>query len=297
VKIGVRRWIEAKDHPLSYRVEDKMRLSRDKTSLVVNPSLTLAGIPAEAAVVEVSRAGTGDGMVVRAFENGAYRLRTASGKTASVQATALPAPTTIEGPWTLAFPPGWGAPEHVTLEDLVAWNEHPDDGVKYFSGTATYAKDLRIPARLLSVNRRLWLDLGEVKEVAEVKLNGKSLGILWKQPFQVEITGAAREGSNRLEIEVTNQWINRMIGDERQFPDDCAWRTIARARTGGELLEIKELPDWFADWTSGKGPRPSGRFTFATTKFYSAADELAPSGLLGPVRLIAAETMEIPVAK
>ena len=73
----------------------------------------------------------------------------------------------------------------------------------------------------------LYLDLGEVKEVAHVRLNGKSLAITWKKPYRVEITGIAQEGSNRLEIEVTNLWINRMIGDERQFPDDVERRSIA----------------------------------------------------------------------
>ncbi|MCX7015762.1 MAG: glycosyl hydrolase [Candidatus Sumerlaeota bacterium] len=188
-------------------------------------------------------------------------------------------------------------PDTGAIEPMGVYRQDGGLTTEFFSGTATYTKDLHIPAERLGANRRLWLDLGEVKEVAEVKLNGTALGILWKSPYRVEITGAARRGSNRLGIEVTNQWINRMIGDERQFPDDVEWRTIARSRAGGELLEMTELPEWFADWTSGKRPRPSGRFTFEAMKFYSAEDELAPSGLLGPVRLIAAKTLEIPPAE
>jgi hypothetical protein len=163
---------------------------------------------------------------------------------------------TVEGPWSVSFPPEWGAPPQVTLPRLGSWTDSPEAGVKYFSGTASYTKDVQVPAAWLEPGARLMLDLGDVKELAEVSVNGKPVGIVWTPPFRVDVTGAVRSGSNRLEIEVTNLWTNRMIGDQ-------------------------ELP-------------PEKRFTFSTYDPYdktspfgrrTGPNQLLPSGLLGPVTL------------
>jgi hypothetical protein len=177
----------------------------------------------------------------------------------------------VEGSWTLNFPPNWGAPPSVTLDRLISWPDHPDKGVKYFSGTATYVKDIEIPADLLAKGRLLTLDLGEVKNLARVKLNGRDLGILWKPPFRVDIASAAKPGTNHLEISVVNLWPNRLIGDE-QLPEDVEWR-------GDESLA--RWPQWLLD---GK-PSPSGRLTFTTWHHITKDMPLLPSGLLGPVTL------------
>ncbi len=192
--------------------------------------------------------------------------------------SGAPAPVEISGAWTLTFPPNWGAPASVTFNKLMSWTDSPDSGVKYFSGTATYTKEITLQSTDLSTNQSLWLDLGRVKNLAEVWVNGKSLGILWKPPFRLDITGAAKPGKNKLEIRITNLWPNRLIGDE-QLPDDRQWN--------GKRL--REWPQWVLD---GK-PSPTGRFTFTTWHHWTKDDALLESGLIGPVRLIPAVNMVV----
>jgi len=196
-------------------------------------------------------------------------------------------PIVVEGSWKLSFPPKWGAPEAVTLERLISWPEHPEAGVKYFSGTATYSKQVQIPADSLGKDCQVLLDLGVVKNVAKVKLNGVDLGIYWKPPFRVDLTPAAKAGNNQLEVEVTNLWPNRLIGDE-QLPEDIEWAPYGSpeaARThnngAGTGLNRGNWPEWLY-----KGePAPSGRVTFSNWKHYFKDSPLFPSGLLGPVEL------------
>lgn len=125
------------------------------------------------------------------------------------------APVAITGPWLVRFPPNLGAPPSRTFEQLVSWTSIPDDGVKYFSGTATYCKDFEAPADALAPGRHVLLDLGQLRNVAEVTLNDRHLGILWKPPFQVDVTGVIHSGANQLQIEVVNTWANRIVGDAR----------------------------------------------------------------------------------
>ena len=121
------------------------------------------------------------------------------------------------------------------------------------------------------------LDLGEVKNFAEVTVNGKKFPPLWKPPFSIDVTDVAGEGRLDLEIKVTNLWPNRLIGDDILFPRDCVWRRVPR----GKLVEygITEIPAWVK---AGK-PSPTGRHTFTTWRHWTKHDELLPSGLLGPV--------------
>jgi hypothetical protein len=189
----------------------------------------------------------------------------------------------INGSWILRFPKGWGAPEQIKLDKLIDWTDHNDYDIKHFSGTATYIKDFDFSAS--GKSKSAFLDLGTVNVMAEVKLNGKNLGILWKPPFKVEITDAVKNGSNHLEIEVVNLWVNRLIGDEK-YPDDCKWGIF---RSHGKEIgwQISKKPQWL---TQGK-PRPqTERKTFATFKWYKADAPLLPSGLLGPVRIIQYKT-------
>jgi hypothetical protein len=133
---------------------------------------------------------------------------------AKANGSAMPAPLTIPGPWELSFPAASGAPASTTFAKLISWTKHPEPGVKYFSGTATYHKEIDIPASHLRSDVTLHLDLGQVREIAEVRLNGIDLGILWKPPFRVDITRAAKPGKNQLEVRITNLWPNRLIGDQ-----------------------------------------------------------------------------------
>jgi hypothetical protein len=150
--------------------------------------------------------------------------------------------------------------------------------VKYFSGTAAYEKEVELPADLLSPSRQLWLDLGWVKNLAQVSLNGKPLAILWKPPFRVNLTAAARPGKNTVQIKVTNLWPNRLIGDE-QKPPDCQWRG-------------KQLKDW-PPWLGEAKPSPTGRLTFSTWHHWTKDEALLDSGLLGPVTLRLAEEVAV----
>ena len=114
----------------------------------------------------------------------------------------------------------------------------------------------------------MYLDLGNVQVMAEPKLNGKSLGILWRAPFRVDITDAVKAGENALEVKVVNLWINRMIGDEF-LPDD------SDRNPDGTL---KAWPKWVSE---GK-PSPTGRYTFTSWRLWHKDDSLRPSGMLGP---------------
>jgi hypothetical protein len=121
----------------------------------------------------------------------------------------------IEGAWALSFPDNWGAPKQVTLNNLLSWSNHPDEGVKYFSGTATYSKEIEIKKEWKKPDAAILLDLGTVKDIAVVSVNGIEIDTLWKAPYQVDISKAAKVGKNKLEIKVTNQWDNRIAGDSK----------------------------------------------------------------------------------
>ena len=172
-------------------------------------------------------------LIVKATGDGKAGFRTAAGKKLNFVAANIPAPQEIAGAWDLSFPPNWGAPPSVTLDKLISWTDHTNDGVRYFSGTATYEKEIEIPADRLAAGRELWLDLGAVKNFAEVSLNGQDFGVLWKPPFRVNITTAAKPGVNKLVVKVTNLWPNRLIGDE-QLPPDVEWngKHSRRGRSG-----------------------------------------------------------------
>jgi hypothetical protein len=139
--------------------------------------------------------------------------RTASAPTRTVAEETRTTLATVEGPWTVAFPAGLGAPASIQLPKLESWTENADAGVKYFSGTATYTRSLQAPRAWFRPGAKILLDLGEVGDLAEVTVNGKSLGTLWKPPYAVDVTSALRAGANQLEIRVTNEWTNRIAGD------------------------------------------------------------------------------------
>ena len=157
----------------------------------------------------------------------------------------------LTGPWTVEFDPKWGGPEAVVFDRLVSWTQRPEEGVKHYSGTATYRKSFDLPETLRQPGQRLTLDLGDMKNVAEARLNGKSLGVLWALPFRVDATDAIKPAGNSLEIEVVNFWPNRIIGDQSLPAEKRLTRTNIRKLT-------KDTP-------------------------------LMDSGLLGPVRILAEE--------
>ena len=179
----------------------------------------------------------------------------------------------IDGPWEVRFDPKWGGPaKPVTFLKLDDWSRHADPGVRYYSGTAVYRKKFSISqSAIQNPQSRMFLDLGRVAVSAEVILNGRNMGILWKPPFRLDVTDALKPGDNALELRVVNLWVNRQIGDE-QLPGD------SDRNPNGTL---KSWPAWLAE---GK-PSPAGRYTFASWQLWKKDDPLAESGLLGPVTL------------
>jgi hypothetical protein len=186
---------------------------------------------------------------------GRFTVTMDSGKTLAADVAGVPAPQRIDGPWTLEFTPGWGAPASISLDKLASWTENDDPGVRYYSGTVRYRTRFVLPGEKPDAARPWYLNLGEVREIAAVRLNGADLGILWKKPFRVALGAAARAGSNDLEIAVTNLWPNRLIGDQR-------------------------LP-------------PEKRFTRTNIAKFTADSPLLPSGLLGPVTVEAAQVARL----
>jgi hypothetical protein len=185
----------------------------------------------------------------------------------------------LAGAWEVRFDPQWGGPEKAVFERLEDWTQRPEEGIKYYSGTATYRKTFNMSKMAgttkakRSDGERLWLDLGMVKNLARVKFNGHDLGTLWCSPWRVDITDLVKPGGNKLEIAVVNLWPNRLTGDEQLFAD-------AEFGKGGNLLR---LPDWVVK----NEPRPSkGRYAFSTWKHFTKESALLSSGLLGPVQIL-----------
>jgi hypothetical protein len=164
------------------------------------------------------------------------------------QAGSPPPALPLDRPWTVTFPDRLGAPHSVSMTELVSWTDWPSPDVKYFSGTAVYSTEVLVPDAPGGAERSFVLDIGSVKEVAEVSVNGTRLGVLWTEPFRVDATRAIRPGLNRIEVAVTNLWNNRIVGDLQ----------------------------------------PGGGVAYSRTNLknkFSASTPLIPSGLLGPVSL------------
>lgn len=203
-------------------------------------------------------------------EAGELRLTKADGTTAQAQIDAVPDVLPLGGTWTVDFKQKWGPQWQRKFPELMSFSDvDDDDNVKYFSGTAIYTGTFALPKNYCREDIRLMLDLGQVFVMAEVFVNGDSLGILWNEPYETDITKVAREGENQIELRATNQWVNRLIGDE-QLPADF--------KAEGE--HYTEWPDWMQKPEAG---RPSGRTTFVAHKHWQASDQLLPAGLVGPV--------------
>jgi len=179
---------------------------------------------------------------------------------------------TIEGIWDVSFNPKFGGPEHIQFDELQDWTKHEMRGIKYYSGIATYKKTIDIDR--LDGNT-FFIDLGVVKDIARVKLNGKDIGVVWCAPWRIDISGALKEGKNELEIEVANRWINRLLGD-KQEPD-------ANVRT------VK-----FENGLLGGQEFTTGRYTFTTKSAMGSFKFTEPlsSGLFGPVRILEMNNLE-----
>ena len=154
----------------------------------------------------------------------------------------------ISAPWTVSFQQGRGAPETATFGQLASLTESSDSGIKYFSGAATYSNTFKLKKKELRSKDSFILDLGDVKDLAEVTVNGKNLGVFWNAPFRIDITDAVRIGDNTVEVKVINMWHNRLVGDVQ--------------------------------------PGVTGKITYTQMDFFTPDEPLLPAGLLGPVKVI-----------
>lgn len=177
----------------------------------------------------------------------------------------------LSGAWELEFDTNWGGPSKIIFNELSDWIQHSDDAVKHYSGTAKYAKNFSITKHELAA-KKLYLDLGSVQQIAEITVNGKEAGTLWKPPFALDIRPLLKEGQNTLEVKVTNTWVNRLIGDEA-LPDTSGYRMVG------------DTVPWL---NANEKPPKSQRVTFTGYNFFQKEKSrvLQSSGLLGPVRLI-----------
>jgi hypothetical protein len=181
--------------------------------------------------------------------------------------------------WTVDLAPAVGVKKQIELSALKSLSESADAAVKYFSGTATYRTTVNVDAALLGAGKRLELDLGDVRDLVTVRVNGKNIGVLWHPPFACDITSALQHGANTLELVVANTWHNRLVGDE-QFPPDFEFGTDRGVDKGRAL---KAYPDWFVK----NQPRPeTNRLAFVNWFYHRKDTPLISSGLLGPVQLI-----------
>ena len=216
-----------------------------------------------------------------------------------IEERELPGTQALDKNWDVTFPPKRGAPTSLHLERLMDLSKHTDEGVRHFSGTMVYRKVFDLPAEIRSqrsavskqtsspadlrpltadLSPRFFLDLGEVGNLAEVIVNGRNLGVLWKQPFRVDITAALQDGSNELEIRVTNLWANRLIGDAKKM---AALGVSYNAVNGA----IKKWPAWVPQ----DAPPTDAPVTFVGWRQWKGDEPLLPSGLFGPVTLRAVE--------
>jgi len=207
-------------------------------------------LPSEA--VKLTEAG--DDKIIGHFKQpGTYTLRNAQGQTKQIEIAAVPAAVEIAGPWQVTFKPSYEGPKEATFDNLTDWTKHADEDIKYFAGKATYRKVFTVSD--LPQGGELCLDLGDVRGLATIRLNGNDLGTLWIAPWRVKVTSAVQKGENVLEVDVVNTWCNRLVGDSKLAPEKrhtyLAWETIP-----------ENLP-------------------------------LQPAGLLGPVELKTVETRKI----
>lgn len=190
-----------------------------------------------------------------AWQPGAYTFTFKSGKVRREDVSGQPAPLPITGPWTVHFDPRWGGPAIVTFDQLQDWTARPEDGIKHYSGTATYENTFTAPADWVRAGRVVSLDLGQLQDLAEVTINGHDLGVVWKAPWRRDVTAVIQPGQNSLQVKVTNQWANRLIGDSA-LPADR-------------------------------------RLATTTMNPYHPDSPLLSSGLLGPVTLQVAPVVEV----
>ncbi len=204
----------------------------------------------------------------------------ASGKQKTIQ-SAAPVLSFLNNNWKVVFTPKLDSVFSLQMDTLVDFSKHSNPSIKYFTGTATYTKIVTIND--IEPSTKWMLNLGVVNDMVVVFVNNKKVGTFWYPPYSIEVSNYLQQGSNEIKIEVTNNWVNRLIGDEQE-PVDFEWGSDR----GDKGHAIKAYPDWFIK----NEPRPSKRKAFSIWYYNRKNTPLQPAGLAGPVVL---EKIEITI--
>jgi hypothetical protein len=185
---------------------------------------------------------------ITASESGQYNIVLKNGESMDLDLTGMAEVNVLKNPWVLKFPSGWGAPDSIIVPELKSWTEFSDPGIKYYSGTATYSSKFTLTDIAMQTDQEYYLDLGTVRDLAEISVNKNNLPVQWKPPFRVNINPYLISGENYLTVRITNLWPNRLIGDQ--------------------FLPLKE------------------RYTFTNIGKFTRESPLLESGLIGPVKIL-----------
>lgn len=173
--------------------------------------------------------------------------------------------------WKVKFMPEYGYDKEVDFPVLSDWSKSDNEDIKFYSGKSIYTNTINIDESTLSQSEKVELDLGKVGFSAEVKINGRKVGIKWMKPYKFDVSEYLKIGENIIEIIITNEWTNRLIGDAR-YPE-----------VGGYKFTDKKMPEWFVD----NRPMPATKkMTFDVMQFYKERKQLLPAGLIGPVKVV-----------
>ncbi|MBC3758716.1 discoidin domain-containing protein [Hyunsoonleella sp. SJ7] len=218
------------------------------------------------------------------FENGNYSASVNDSENWNIEVNDIPNPLEITGNWDINFREQDFYKATIQTDKLFDWSTHDTEQIKHYSGTAIYKTTFNIEKGMLQSDRQFQLNLGEVNVIAKVLVNGQDIGVSWIAPHTLNVTDVLKEGENALEIQVTNQWTNRLIGDEK-LPNQTGY-DVRRGSPGFGDSEFrgkfKKMPEWYRN----NKPLPEGpRKTFSVYGFQKATDKLLPSGLLGPVTI------------
>jgi hypothetical protein len=251
------RWL----HPISGWTHVRIQYRDNTPSLLIGDSLVVTGVRSGWTCV------SGEG-----YDRSVQKIASGFEGDLSLDHKGYPRPSDVcldlSRNWAVSFPV-WSKARDLMLDSLVSLSVLPDFNVRHFSGTATYSKSFSV--NKLQTGRRYLLNLGDVQHVAEVSINGSRDTILWKAPFTLDVTRYLKRGENTLRIRVTNNFVNRIIGDEH-LPERYDYDAYGR---------IRQLPAWYLSDEADNRER----VLFLPWKFYTKDDPLEDSGLLGPVLL------------
>ena len=243
-----------------------------------NQSITIPPDPWSPVIWPAELVISNDKPRLKVWDDGDYHIKKSDGSESLVSVAAMPEPVKISGPWSVCFKTPLKTPAPATFDKLISLSDSTSPDIKGFSGTTTYETSFDVSRNMIKSDHQLTLDLGRVEVIAHVFVNGKDLGIYWKDPYRLDISKVVHPGKNTLKVKVANLWVNRIIADQA-YIEDCHWKGKALA----------QWPDWFVN----KTPRPTPRQTFYTWQHWSSDDPLMISGLIGPVYLRTAQFYDV----